>query len=104
MTPKARLVEILKQRSVRWPIRLGKWKRKRLYVDGRQTTLDPEGSWLISELILDCLSDEVEGVGGLTMVRTLWHALSLRYPGRKADRYRLSHSKTAERTWTQEVR
>ena len=68
MTPKARLIEILKQRSVRFgQFVLASGKESDFYVDGRQTTLDPEGAWLISELILDCLSEEVQGVGGLTM-------------------------------------
>lgn len=68
MSAKSRLIEILNERSVRFgSFVLASGKESDFYVDGRQTTLDPEGSWLISELILDQLHKDVEAVGGLTM-------------------------------------
>lgn len=68
MSAKARLIEILNKRSVRFgSFTLASGRESDFYVDGRQTTLDPEGSWLISELILERLHPEVEAVGGLTM-------------------------------------
>jgi len=68
MSAKSRLIEILNERSVRFgSFVLASGKESDFYVDGRQTTLDPEGSWIISELILDQLHKDVEAVGGLTM-------------------------------------
>ncbi len=38
-----------------------------LYVDARQTTLHAEGAWLVGQLLLERLQEEVVGVGGLTL-------------------------------------
>jgi orotate phosphoribosyltransferase len=68
MSDRARLIEILKERSVRFGhFVLASGKESDFYVDGRQTTLDPEGAWIISEMILERLKPEVKGIGGLTM-------------------------------------
>ncbi len=62
---KARLVEILKERSVRTgSFTLASGKTSDLYVDARQTTLSPEGSTVIAKMILERLQPEVVGVGG----------------------------------------
>jgi len=62
---KARLVEILLERSVRHgTFTLASGKTSDLYVDARQTTLSPEGAAVIAELILDRLHPEAVGVGG----------------------------------------
>jgi orotate phosphoribosyltransferase len=68
MSNKARLIEILNERSVRYgSFVLASGKESDFYLDGRQTTLDPEGAWIISEMILDRLNPEVQAIGGLTM-------------------------------------
>ena len=62
---KARLIEILLERSVRHgTFTLASGKESDLYVDARQTTLSPEGAATIADLILDRLHPEVVGVGG----------------------------------------
>jgi len=62
---KERLIEILKDRSVRTgTFTLASGKTSDLYVDARQTTLSPEGATLIAQMILERLHPEVVGVGG----------------------------------------
>ena len=62
---KERLIEILKERSVRTgTFTLASGKTSDLYVDARQTTLSPEGSTVIAKMILARLKPEVVGVGG----------------------------------------
>jgi orotate phosphoribosyltransferase len=68
MDERARLIEILKERSVRFgTFTLASGATSDFYVDARQTTLNAEGSWLVGRLVLARLAPEVEGVGGLTM-------------------------------------
>lgn len=60
-----RLIEILKERSVRFgSFVLASGRESDLYVDARQTTLDPEGAALLARHFLDRLGPEVRGVGG----------------------------------------
>jgi orotate phosphoribosyltransferase len=62
---KTRLVEILKERSVRTgTFTLASGKTSDLYVDARQTTLSPEGATVIADLIIEHLHPDVVGVGG----------------------------------------
>jgi orotate phosphoribosyltransferase len=62
---KNRLVEILRERSVRHGrFTLASGKQSDLYVDARQTTLHPEGAAVIADLIIDRLQPGVRGVGG----------------------------------------
>ena len=62
---RARLIEILKERSVRFgDFTLASGKKSDLYVDCRLTTLHPEGADLIARLLLDRLRPEVVAVGG----------------------------------------
>jgi orotate phosphoribosyltransferase len=62
---KSRLVEILRERSVRHGrFTLASGAESDLYVDARQTTLSPEGAAVIADLILDRLQPGVTGVGG----------------------------------------
>jgi len=62
---RARLVEILKERSVRFgSFVLASGKTSDLYVDARQTTLDPEGASLLAGLLLGQLQPGVLGIGG----------------------------------------
>lgn len=68
MELKSRLIEILKERSVRFGhFVLVSGRESDFYVDGKQTTLDPEGSNIIARLVLERLAPGVRGVGGLSM-------------------------------------
>jgi len=68
MDERARLIEILKERSCRvGQFTLASGKESDFYVDGRQTTLNAEGSWLIGRQVLAALKPEVAGVGGETL-------------------------------------
>lgn len=61
----ARLIEILKERSVRRErVVLASGKESDFYVDARQTTLHAEGAALVAELILARLRPDVVAVGG----------------------------------------
>ena len=65
MGDQARLIEILKQRSVRFgSFVLASGRESDLYVDARQTTLSAEGASLIARMVLDRLAPGVVGVGG----------------------------------------
>jgi len=77
---KARLIEILLERSVRHgTFTLASGKESDLYVDARQTTLSPEGAATIADLILDRLHPEVVGVGGpVTGADPITGAIALR--------------------------
>ena len=60
-----RLIEILKERSVRTgTFTLASGKTSDLYVDARQTTLSPEGSTVLAQLILERLHPDAVGIGG----------------------------------------
>lgn len=62
---RARLIEILRERSVRkQKVILASGRESDFYVDARQTTLHPEGAALIAELILARLQPGVLAVGG----------------------------------------
>jgi orotate phosphoribosyltransferase len=65
MTAHARLVSLLRERSVRRErVVLASGRESDFYVDARQTTLHAEGAAVIAELILDRLHADVVGVGG----------------------------------------
>lgn len=60
-----RLVEILRERSVRRQrVLLASGRESDFYVDARRTTLHPEGAALVARLLLSRLKPEIEGVGG----------------------------------------
>jgi orotate phosphoribosyltransferase len=63
-----RLVALLKELSYRrMHVVLASGRESDFYVDGRQTTLNAEGAWLIGNLVLDALRPEVRGVGGMVV-------------------------------------
>jgi orotate phosphoribosyltransferase len=62
---RARLIALLRQRSVRRQrVVLASGRESDFYVDARLTTLDPEGAHLVAGLVLDRLAADVEAVGG----------------------------------------
>jgi orotate phosphoribosyltransferase len=64
-----RLLTILKERSVeRGSFVLTSGKTSDIYFDGKQTTLHPEGTYLVGKILFEMMRDSgVEGVGGMTL-------------------------------------
>ncbi len=63
-----RLIELLKEKSYRRrKVILASGRESDFYVDGRQTTLNAEGAWLIGNLVWERLRPEVRGIGGLVV-------------------------------------
>ncbi|MFT5584661.1 MAG: orotate phosphoribosyltransferase [Cognaticolwellia sp.] len=63
-----RLIELLKELSYeRKRVVLASGLESDFYVDGRQTTLNAEGAYLIGHLVHAALKPEVRGVGGLVV-------------------------------------
>ncbi|HEX5957767.1 MAG TPA: orotate phosphoribosyltransferase [Hyphomicrobiaceae bacterium] len=69
-TSRARLIAIIKRRSFSTgaEIKLVSGRSSSFYFDMKPTMLDPEGAYLIGELVLEVLNDaEIDLVGGLEM-------------------------------------
>ena len=65
---RARLVALLKEKSYRRKkVVLASGRESDFYVDGKQTTLNAEGSWLVGNLVWEALRPEVGGIGGLVI-------------------------------------
>lgn len=68
---RARLLRILREKSVergRFQLRSGRWSD--FYVDGKQTTLDAEGSYLIGKVLfhrIQGMEEPPRGIGGVTL-------------------------------------
>jgi orotate phosphoribosyltransferase len=70
MTPDLhhKLIALLRERSVRrGQFTLASGQQSDLYVDVRQTSLDPHGAWLIAQLILSRLHPDVQAIGGMSL-------------------------------------
>jgi orotate phosphoribosyltransferase len=63
------LLEIIKMRSYeRREVILASGKKSDFYIDCRQTTLHPEGAYLVGRIIFEMIKEmDVNGIGGLTM-------------------------------------
>jgi orotate phosphoribosyltransferase len=65
-----RLTEILKEKSLQTNVQrtLTSGRTSTYYIDAKMTTLDPEGSNLVGQLILDALQPfDVDAIGGFTL-------------------------------------
>jgi orotate phosphoribosyltransferase len=63
-----RLIALLKQKSYRKRrVVLASGRESDFYVDGKQTTLNAEGAWLVGNLVWEALHPDVVGVGGLVI-------------------------------------
>ncbi len=68
---RTRLLQILRAKSVergRFQLRSGRWSD--FYVDGKQTTLDAEGSYLVGKVLFErirTLEELPKGIGGVTL-------------------------------------
>ncbi len=71
MDLRRRLLEILRQRSYEErEVILSSGRRSNFYIDGKQTTLDPEGAYLVGKLLYERIvrgGRGVEAVGGPTL-------------------------------------
>ncbi len=68
MDERARLIDILRERSCRsGRFTLASGRESDFYVDVRQTALNAEGSYLLGRLLLPALAPDIAGVGGPTM-------------------------------------
>jgi len=71
MDERQRLLEILKGRSYEErEVVLSSGRRSNFYIDGKQTTLDPEGAYLVGKLLWRSIEEGqkgVEAVGGPTL-------------------------------------
>ena len=68
MSDQARLIEILRERSVKTgEFTLASGKKSDFYVDARVTTLHAEGSGVVARLILDRLHADAVAIGGMSL-------------------------------------
>lgn len=65
----ADLIDHLKRNSLRndLQVTLRSGATSSWYLDGKQTTFDGEGAWLVGQAVLEILAPEVEAVGGMTL-------------------------------------
>lgn len=63
-----RLIALVRQLSYRrMRVTLASGRESDFYVDGKQTTLNAEGAWLVGNLVFEALDPRVVGVGGLVI-------------------------------------
>lgn len=63
-----RLIALLRQKSYRRRrVMLASGRESDFYVDGKQTTLNAEGAWLVGNLVWEALRPDVMGIGGLVI-------------------------------------
>ena len=69
MSSHARLIELIKEKSLRFgDFTLTSGKKASYYLDGKQLTLDSEGSLLVANAILEIAENEkIDCVGGMTL-------------------------------------
>lgn len=67
---RSRLLEIIKEKSLRTgdEFTLTSGRKSTYFIDGKHTSLDPEGSALLAEAMLEATAgDEVVAIGGMTL-------------------------------------
>ena len=69
MSSRARLIELIKEKSLKFgDFTLTSGKKATYYLDGKQLTLDSEGSLLVANAILEIAETEkIDCVGGMTL-------------------------------------
>lgn len=69
MENRERLLQLLKEKALRFgEFVLASGKRSDYYINGKLISLDPEGLYLLSEIILEKIKDDkVDAVGGMTL-------------------------------------
>jgi len=65
MEDRERLLEILRQKSYEErEVTLVSGRKSNFYVDGKQTTLDPEGAYLVGRVIYRMVKGKAQAIGG----------------------------------------
>jgi orotate phosphoribosyltransferase len=68
MDERARLLEIIRRRSYEErEVTLASGRKSTFYIDGKQTTLDPEGAYLTGKIFYRMIKGKAEAVGGPTL-------------------------------------
>ena len=69
MDNRERLLQLLKEKALRFgEFVLASGKRSDYYINGKLISLDPEGLYLLSEIILEKIKDDkVNAIGGMTL-------------------------------------
>ena len=68
MDDRARLLEIIRERSYEErEVTLASGRKSTFYIDGKQTTLDPEGSYLVGRILYGMIKGQSEAIGGPTL-------------------------------------
>jgi orotate phosphoribosyltransferase len=69
VSTKERLLRLLKEKALRFgDFVLASGRSSSYYVNGKLVSLDPEGLYLLSEVILDTIKDDqVDAIGGMTL-------------------------------------
>ena len=63
-----RLLEIIRERSYEErEVTLASGRKSTFYIDGKQTTLDPEGAYLVGKIFYGMIRGKAEAVGGPTL-------------------------------------
>jgi orotate phosphoribosyltransferase len=68
MDERLRLLEIIRERSYEErEVTLASGRTSTFYIDGKQTTLDPEGAYLVGKIFYEMIKGKAEAVGGPTL-------------------------------------
>ncbi len=68
MGERERLLEILREKSYEErEVTLTSGRKSTFYIDGKQTTLDPEGAYLVGKVLFEMIRGRAEAVGGPTL-------------------------------------
>jgi orotate phosphoribosyltransferase len=68
MDERLRLLEIIRERSYEErAVTLASGRTSTFYIDGKQTTLDPEGTYLVGKVFYEMIRGRAEAIGGPTL-------------------------------------
>ena len=68
MDDRARLLQIIRERSYEErEVTLASGRKSNFYIDGKQTTLDPEGAYLVGKVFYAMIKGKAEAIGGPTL-------------------------------------
>ncbi len=68
MDQKTRLLELIRERSYEERVvTLSSGRTSNFYIDAKQTTLHPEGAYLVGKIFYEMVKGEVEAIGGPTL-------------------------------------
>lgn len=68
MGERTRLLEIVREKSYEErEVTLTSGRKSTFYIDGKQTSLDPEGAYLVGKVLYEMLRGKVDAVGGPTL-------------------------------------